>query len=122
MIPPSLRIRPSVDTVRGREMAERASRQFLNERLRIANFKCRELQDELKWREIGLRRTLDQEDFGKLKQISEKQAEKIFSRRGKNNAGEIRQVLGQKEGWKRSNSRGRKHNKHVGYSIFQSTV
>ena len=78
VIPPSLRIRPPVDTVRGREIAERASRQFLNERLRIANFKCRELQDELKWREIGLRRTLDQEDFGKLKQISEKHAEKIF--------------------------------------------
>ena len=64
--------------MRGREIAERASRQFLNERLRIANFKCRELQDELKWREIGLQRTLDQEDFNKLKQISEKHAEKTF--------------------------------------------
>ena len=50
VIPPSLRIRSPVDTNRGREIAERASRQLLNERIRIANFKLHQIEDELKWR------------------------------------------------------------------------
>ena len=63
VVPPSLQIRSPVDTQRGWEIAKRASRSFLNERLRLANHRKRELMDELKWREIGLRRALNTVDY-----------------------------------------------------------
>ena len=78
VMPPSLRIKPPIDTVRAKEIAERASRQFLNERLRVANYKRRSLEEEAKWREIGLQRALNQQDFEKLKQINQAHAEKTF--------------------------------------------
>ena len=78
VLPPSLRIKPPVDTWRGKEIADRASWQFLNERLRIANWKRKKLEDEAKWRQIGLQRAIDEEDFEKVNRISREHAEKTF--------------------------------------------
>ena len=76
--PPSLRIRSPIDTERGRAIAERTSRQFLDERLRVANFRLRKLEDERKWREIGLQRSLSTDDFTQVRTLSEEKSEKIF--------------------------------------------
>ena len=78
VIPPSLRIRSPIDTTRGREIAERASRQFLSERLRVANFKLLKVEEERKWTEIGLQRRLKKEDYEQLTSMSQDHAEKIF--------------------------------------------
>ena len=78
VIPPSLRIKSPIDTTRGHEIAERASRQFLNERLRLANYKLRKLEEERKWREIGLRRTPTDTDFEQARKMSEERAECVF--------------------------------------------
>ena len=78
VLPSSLRVKSPVDTVRGREIAERASRQFLSERLRIANYKRKQLEDEAKWRQLGLRRAIDETDFEKVDKISQDHAEKTF--------------------------------------------
>ena len=78
VLPSSLRVKSPVDTVRGREIAERASRQFLSERLRIANYKHKQLEDEAKWRKLGLRHAIDETDFEKVDKISQDHAEKTF--------------------------------------------
>ena len=78
VLPPSLSIRPPIDTTKGWEIAERASRQFLSERLRVANYRRNQLEEEAKWREIGLKRILEPTDFEKVKRISEDHAEKVF--------------------------------------------
>ena len=80
VIPPSLQIRAPINTQRGREIAAKASRSFLNERLRVANQRVRELQNEQKWREIGLRRSLGEEDYQKVTSLCEQHAEKVFQR------------------------------------------
>ena len=78
VLPPSLRIRPPILTNRGWEIAQRAGRQFLNERLRLANFKLRQLEEDRKWTELGLRRTLSSTDFNQVKKINEEQAQRVF--------------------------------------------
>ena len=45
----------------------------------MANFKLRQLEEERKWREIGLRRTLNEADFIQVKQMCEDQAERVFT-------------------------------------------
>ena len=76
VIPPSLQIRSPVDTDRGKEIAARESRQFLNERLRVSNFRLRQLEDERKWREISLKRALSAVDHTKVIKMSKDHAEK----------------------------------------------
>ena len=80
LIPPSLKVKPPINTERGKTIANRASRQFLDERLRVANYKVRHLEDELKWTELGIRRQLNTDDVTKLEEISKGQAEKTFLR------------------------------------------
>ena len=63
VITPSLRIRSLVHTNRGREIAQRASLQFLNGRLPIASFKLHQIEDEQKWRALGLKRNLPAHDY-----------------------------------------------------------
>ena len=74
-LPKSLVIRSPIDTERGRKIADRANRQFLNERLRVSNFRLRQLEDERKWREIGLRRTVSDEDFERITRMAGEAAE-----------------------------------------------
>ena len=78
VVPPSLQISAPVDTRRGREIAARASRQFLDERLRLANAKLRGIEDELKWCEIGLRRALNDKDFLQIKNLAEEKSQQFF--------------------------------------------
>ena len=78
IIPTSLRIKPPIQTHQGREIAEKVGRCFLDERLWLANHRVRQLKDDIKWRELGLRRTLTDTDFDQLKRMSEQQAEKVF--------------------------------------------
>ena len=78
IVPKSLYIRPPIDTERGRRITQNAERQLLNERLRVSNFQIRKLEEERKWREIGLRRKLDSEDFERLLKMSRDNAELTF--------------------------------------------
>lgn len=78
LIPPNLKINPPIKTDRGRAIADRASRQFLDERLRVANYGLRRLEDEKKWRELGLRRHLNTTDYQKVEKICKEQAEHTF--------------------------------------------
>ena len=55
-------------------------RSFVNERLRLANQRVRELEDEKKWRELGLRRKLSSNDFEKVNNIINEHAEQVFQR------------------------------------------
>ena len=78
VVPPSLIIRPPINTARGMKIADRASHQFLSERLRLANYRVTRLEDERKWTEIGLRRVLSERDMENLEELSRKQAESVF--------------------------------------------
>ena len=80
IIPESLKIRPPVDTVQGRKIAERAGHQFVNERLRLANYRVRHLEEERKWREIGLRRRLSEEDATRVLEMSQVNTEIVFKK------------------------------------------
>ena len=50
---------------------------MLNERLRLANYRLRQLDDEKKWREIGMRRSLYLEDFDRLVKMGDENAERV---------------------------------------------
>ena len=80
IIPRSLHVKSPIDTERGKRIASRASEQFVNERLRLTNYRLRQLEDERKWREIGLRRAMSQEHFAKIMQMSEETAEYEFNK------------------------------------------
>ena len=81
MVPESLlRIRSPVSSVGGWKLAERTGRLFLNERLREANRRVRELNNERKCRELTLKRMLTAEDFDQLQRTSNVAAEKAFER------------------------------------------
>ena len=77
-IPKSLRMKSPVDTVEGQAIAQRPSRQFLNERLRLANHRLRQLEEEKKWREIGLQRALSATDAERVKKMATDNAEHVF--------------------------------------------
>ena len=78
IIPESLRIKSPINTDQGRKIAERAGHQYVNERLRLANYKVRQLEDEMKWREIGLRRRLSNLDFERVCDMSKRNADIVF--------------------------------------------
>ena len=78
IVPSSLRIRAPIDTQRGRQIARRAEQQFLDERLRLANYRVKQLEEERKWREIGIKRTLREPDMNRLMEVSEANAELVF--------------------------------------------
>ena len=80
VVPPSLRVRSPINTDKGRSIARNAERQFLAERLRIANYRAKELEEERKWREIGLRRVLDPEDSERVLRVSAENAEVVFNK------------------------------------------
>ena len=77
-LPHSLRIRSPVPSRAGWQIARKAGYKFLNERLRMANRKIEELEDEKKWTEIGLRRNLSESDYDRLIETSCTAAERAF--------------------------------------------
>ena len=77
-MPHSLRIRSPVPSRAGWQIARKAGYKFLNERLRMANRKIEELEDEKKWTEIGLRRNLSESDYDRLIATSCTAAERAF--------------------------------------------
>ena len=84
VLPCSLRIRSPVASARGHEIARNAGYKFLNERLRLANRKVEQLEDERKWTEIGLKRALSEVGYERLKETSKAAAEKAFVRTREN--------------------------------------
>ena len=73
-------MRAPMDTAQGRRIAERASHQFLNERLRLANHGLRQLEDEKKWREIGLQQALSETDVQRVIKMARENAEHVFGK------------------------------------------
>ena len=79
VIPKGLRMRAPINTEKGKRIADVASRQFLNERIRLSNCKLRRLEEERKWREIGLRRAIsDTSDFENLEATIKRKNEFVF--------------------------------------------
>ena len=78
IIPRSLAIRPPINIDQGRRIACRAGHQLLRERLRLSNFKLRELEEERKWREIGIRRMVGEEDYERIEKMTNESAEFEF--------------------------------------------
>ena len=79
MVPESLQIKSPVSSVVGWKLAERACKLFLNERLREANRRVRELKNERRCRELTLKRMLTAEDFDQLQRTSNAAAEKALN-------------------------------------------
>ena len=66
ILPPSLRIKSPVDSARGYQIARAAGYKFLDERLWLANRRVEKLEAEKKIMEIGLQRTISEEDYQRL--------------------------------------------------------
>ena len=66
--------------MQGSKIARNAGHRFLNERLPVANQKIRELEDERKWRELGLKRVLSEDDFSRMRVTSQTSAERAFEK------------------------------------------
>ena len=80
IIPPSLHIQSPIRTQRGIQIAQQASRLFLNERLRLANYAKRQVEDNLKWIRIGLQRCLNEEDYAKAVSMAQSTAASVFEK------------------------------------------
>ena len=80
ILPQSLRIKSPADSARGYQIARAAGYQFLEERLRLANRRVEKLEAEKKWMEIGLQRTISEEDYQRLMEVSRSSAERVFLR------------------------------------------
>ena len=78
LIPRSLRMKCPIKTERGRAIARSASRAFVKERLRIAELRKRELEEQKRGVEMELRQRLDEDIFDKLTSLTDKKVEKIF--------------------------------------------
>ena len=63
LVPKSLRMSCPIRMKRGQEIARHASREFVKERLRVAERKKKDIQDEIRWSEIGLKRRLGEDVF-----------------------------------------------------------
>ena len=80
VLPHSLRIKSPVASARGYEIARKAGYKFLNERLRLANRKVEQLEENGKQMEVELKSALSEEDFVRIKETSMTAAEKAFVR------------------------------------------
>ena len=80
ILPPSLRIKPPIPTVEGQRIARQAGQQFLNEHLRVANYRKAKLTEELKWTELGLRRRLNEHDYKAVTRMADSTGERTFQR------------------------------------------
>ena len=78
LIPRSLRMKCPIETERGRAIARSASQAFVKERLRIAELRKRELEEQKRGVEMELRQRLDEDIFDKLTSLTDKKVEKIF--------------------------------------------
>ena len=78
VVPPCLRVRPPLKTVRAQRIAERASEGFLQERIREAVVKKKRLDDDRKWIALGLKRRLHQDDFDKVVRMVTQRGEATF--------------------------------------------
>ena len=63
VLPHSLRIKSPVASARGYEIARKAGYKFLNERLRLANRKVEQLEENGKQMEVELKSALSEEDL-----------------------------------------------------------
>ena len=80
VLPHSLKIKPPIRSPRGCQIAQAAGQKFLNERLRLTNRRIEKLEEERKWTEIELRRTLSDGDYERLMETISAAAEKVFVR------------------------------------------
>ena len=77
LIPPSLCIHSPVDSSAGREIALRASKAYVRERIRISERNKREAASEKERREIDLRRILGDETFERFDSLVGKKYERV---------------------------------------------
>ena len=80
LIPDSLRVRPLVRSTVGAKIAEKASRLFLMERIRIAQHEKRRAQEDTNRLEEILKQTLSEADFQKISQLCQCTAENGFNK------------------------------------------
>ena len=72
VIPPSLGVSCPVRTEEGLRIADRAGHAFVRERLRCSERRRRDLEEDRKWTEIGLRRRMDNDVFERSDQLGKK--------------------------------------------------
>ena len=92
-----MRIKSPVDSARGYQIARAAGYKFLDERLRLANRRVEKLEAEKKWMEIGLQRTISEEDYQRLMYASCSSAEKVFLRTREKQQRKFGKLMGIKE-------------------------
>ena len=80
LTPKSLQIRSPIKTSSGTKIAEKASRLFLLERIRVTHHQKRRVLEKLEKVENELKTTLSPGDFQKISQITNRAAEGTFSR------------------------------------------
>ena len=78
LVPKCLRVPCLVKSKVGRSIAERASHAFVKERLRLSERKRRELMEDQKRTEIGLRRRVGSDVFERYKEFLSRKSEKTF--------------------------------------------
>ena len=79
VIPPSLRVSCPVRTKEGFRGADRAGHAFVREHLRCSERRKRDLEEDRKWTEIGLRRRMGNDVFERFDQLENKKSERIFT-------------------------------------------
>ena len=74
-------------------MVHNAGRQLLKERIRLSNFKLKELEDERKWLELGLRRNVSEVDYERIVKMTDEKAEFEFATTRERHRGKLQKLM-----------------------------
>ena len=80
LIPRSLRVKALISSTSGRKIAERASRSFLQERIRMNHYDKVRAEKDSVLHEKEIKKVLSNEDYEKVVKISKLSAEKTFQK------------------------------------------
>ena len=98
LTPKSLRVRPLVKTTTGRRIAEKTSRLFLQEWIRVNHHEKQQTQDRIDKLNEHLKSTLSEDDYQRIHQMSTKSAEGTFQRSKERHLKKLEQLrLGQRK-------------------------
>ena len=96
IVPPSLWIKPPIQTKNAFRIAEKASRAFLSERIRQTSWKKKKFENKVSRADQELKWTLSNEDFQKVNELCCNSAEKTFARRRQSHLEKLEKLIKKK--------------------------
>ena len=96
VVPRGLRVPCLVRTAEGKRIADKASREFVRERLRVTERRKKDLLEDKKWMELGLERRIGS-DASKYSEMVGRKAERIFQSTRLNQRAKLDRLIAERD-------------------------